>query len=75
VWLRVSKPLPLIETSPPGKAAAGFTLSIRGVPFDFNLIGPGDATLRSNYKTWRSALRRLRIKRPALQKSKACCAG
>ena len=29
VWLRVPKPLPLIETSPPGKAAAGLTLSIR----------------------------------------------
>jgi hypothetical protein len=44
--LRVSKPLPLIETSPPGKAAAGVTLSIRGVPFDFNLVGPVAAMLR-----------------------------
>jgi len=26
----------LIDTSPPGRAAAGVTLSILGVPFDFN---------------------------------------
>ena len=31
------KPLPLMETSPPGSAAAGFTLSIRGVPFIFKI--------------------------------------
>jgi len=31
--LRTLKPLPVIETSPPGKAAPGFTLSILGVPF------------------------------------------
>jgi hypothetical protein len=57
----------LIETSPPGRAAAGVTLSIRGVPFDFNLIGPVDATLRLNPKIWRPALRMARVKRPPLQ--------
>jgi hypothetical protein len=31
--LRTLKPLPLIEISPPGSAAAGFTLSILGVLF------------------------------------------
>jgi len=43
------------------------TLSIRGVPFDFNLVGPVAATLSSNHKTCRSALRGVRIKRPALR--------
>jgi hypothetical protein len=35
VWLRAAKPLPRMEISPPGRAAAGFTLSIRGAPFIF----------------------------------------
>jgi hypothetical protein len=36
--LRVAKPLPLMATSPPGNAAAGFTLSILGVPFMFTFM-------------------------------------
>src|SRR5262250_2048703 len=37
-WLRTPKPEPRIEISPPGMAAAGFTLSMRGVPFGFTEV-------------------------------------
>jgi hypothetical protein len=40
VWFRVPKPLPWMETSPPGKAAEGLTFSIFGVPGDFKMIQP-----------------------------------
>jgi hypothetical protein len=35
VWFLAPKPLPMSATSPPGSAAAGFTLSILGTPFIF----------------------------------------